>query len=1544
MYELRWFRVKGSYLASKYALALLDRFERAELALLAWGLVDGFFSEEEIERRAEEYLVTLALQGVEAGHPGPWELVEELLDEHLLWKIPESDRYRTRMAETVRLFARLRQIFPDPSHAAWRTAPGLVADYRFLLQQRLYPLRNLSPTEAFTQIRTEVAVSPLGEAVIRALLRAGTPDERALAGFQVRTATRLLRTVGTDRTVGTIVCAGTGTGKTLAFYLPVYATLAAHMTGAHWTKCLALYPRSELLKDQLREAIANARRLAPVHRAHGCRNLLIGALFGPVPHTARYVLESDGETGWHKFTLRGAIGYECPFIRCPQCNQSMAWLEADLRQGTERLVCTAVRCGQSIGHDELCLTRERMFEQPPDVLFTSTEMLNQRLSSARYDRLFGIGLGPERRPLFVLLDEAHAYEDVHGAHVALLLRRWRHASQARPHFVGLSATLAGAPRFFAELIGIGPGDVSEISPRNEELRGEGAQYMLALRGDSSSGTSLLSTTIQTLILLRRVLDPQRGHGHFGSRVFAFTDDLDVTNRLYHNLLDAEGWDSFGRPNPRRPDGSLANLRATTLPSSRERFHAGQNWALVEDIGHTLSVGSRTRVARTSSQDVGVDSQADVIVATAALEVGFDDPHVGAVLQHKAPHRSASFLQRKGRAGRRQEARPWTVVVLSDWGRDRRAYQAYDQLFSPSLPPRYLPLGNRTVLRMQGTYALFEWLARKLPSGLRPEPWSDLSQPANAVRGEAELTRRRQEAYADHLRAVLERPAVRDDFARFLRHALSVDEDTVSALLWERPRALLTEALPTLLRRLERGWRKAGERQLEHYVFRAPLPEFVPRVLFGDLQLPEVAVRLPAFRSPDTSVELMPLVQAMSEFAPGRVSRRFGVAHAHERHWIDPGDGQEVPLDGFCRADDRYEVGTFTYRDGNVLVEVPVFRPYAFDVEVPPVIVRQSSNASLDWRTEVVPTNEGHEVDIPAGSVWSSIIRSIRFHTHHLGLPIEVRRFAVGGRSSLGRGRERTVERQFQFISARPDGSSAPAALGFVADVDAVSVTFSYPQRLFECCSSDQRLVRGLRPARFRDLVRFCTRLDGIANRFERELLTEAYVCTVTAEALRSGGSVSDAEAAVFSGRSSIRIGDVLETILQWGEGRQDGGDADDEAGDGGFVPRRVRELRELLESHEMGQALHEAASGLWENLGEGWEPWLRARFKTTLGTALLEAAFDLCPRMDPEALVLDLEGRPRRVDSDAGSDSDELWLTESAIGGGGFIEEFLIRYAEDPRRYFRLVEAALGPSDFELVGDELGRTLELVASGDQEHVSLATSFSGIRSADCYEANVRGLASLRTELASRGIQPTPALLVALNARLLRPGTNPSTDAFLASILQDWRGAEERLGVDIDARVFAYVRSSDRSLEEALGVVPIGDSETARAAWRYSVLYGMLWPHGAELRGDGLRPYNRFASLPDCDRLIVLGPVSRRALEVRLINGDAWIEQLACALVENGAAQLAVPAGSEERLAGALLRIACEPVDSGGLLVHPRLTGVMRDGGWLRAGLELPEAFQ
>lgn len=50
------------------------------------------------------------------------------------------------------------------------------------------------------------------------------------------------------------------------------------------------------------------------------------------------------------------------------------------------------------------------------------------------------------------------------------------------------------------------------------------------------------------------------------------------------------------------------------------------------------------------------------------------------------------------------------------------------------------------------------------------------------------------------------------------------------------------------------------------------------------------------------------------------------------------------------------------------------------------------------------------------------------------------------------------------------------------------------------------------------------------------------------------------------------------------------------------------------------------------------------------------------------------------------------------------------------------------------------------------------------------------------------------MTAINARILRPGSTPETDKLLLDLIRLWHQEEARLGIEIDARVFAHVASN------------------------------------------------------------------------------------------------------------------------------------------------------
>ena len=193
--------------------------------------------------------------------------------------------------------------------------------------------------------------------------------------------------------------------------------------------------------------------------------------------------------------------------------------------------------------------------------------------------------------------------------------------------------------------------------------------------------------------------------------------------------------------------------------------------------------------------------------------------------------------------------------------------------------------------------------------------------------------------------------------------------------------------------------------------------------------------------------------------------------------------------------------------------------------MPPRHVLDSSNAVLDWRTQIVPLISGIPAMIPPTSPWAGVITEVRFFTHAANCPVEVRRFAIGCEASIGFEDGTRFEPRVRFT----DDDGGPAAVGFAHDADAVRLATAPAPDLPAVVARRPELLRALRAALFRHRVRTAPGLDGLVNVFGRDWLAQAFL-RAAAGCAASGGDVRDATEEAADASSSCAGGCPRRTL------------------------------------------------------------------------------------------------------------------------------------------------------------------------------------------------------------------------------------------------------------------------------------------------------------------------------------------------------------------------------------------------------------------------------
>jgi superfamily II DNA or RNA helicase len=1496
-----------------FPYAFLSFLETREQRLLAWGFYDISFTPIEMYSLLQtEGSPELQQQWADLKSDG-WSMadfVDEMAHANLMYIVDSSqNRFRTRFAETVRLTARLKQMFSEDQ---WPTAPNLVSDIKIHLKPRKYPKRNQPAEECWHEVK-DFATKPKFQKQIFEKLAENVSEGGLFefSSFQKRAFSHLLSKYDSPGFSGSVICAGTGAGKTKAFYVPAILGAATELNEEPFTKIIAIYPRNVLLADQFREALSEVMKLNSVLGECGARPFRLGALLGETPYQRAFstVDTRSGKLQIEKFNKWRRIGrsgdFVIPYLKSPlDPDAELVWKEQDRKAGR---TCLYRADGRNplpdVPDGLLSLTREDLMASPPDILFLSLEMLNRELGNPKWSKTFGIRKR-KLTPRFLLLDEVHSYEGIQGAQVAWVLRRWRHATKSnRLHVVGLSATLKQAPEHLSRVTAVKASEILEFRPREDAQQEESIEYNIAVKGDPAAGTSLLSTSIQCGMLLARTLTPRNhipaSYGLpiepeklFKKKVFGFTDNLDVVNRWLSDMANAEQrrlarfrlnpLNRIPQPNP-MPGGAELD----------RRNELGQIWDLPRRLGFDLSVP--LQVGRCSSQDPGLESNDDLVIATSSLEVGFDDPQVAAVMQHKRPMSIASFIQRKGRAGRTRGSRPWTMVVLSDYGADRFAFQQAERLFEPELDELNLPYQNQYVLRIQASYFLIDWIGRRVG---KDAPFSFLRRPSGGYAATKAMQTRTVQILEDFLRQGVEWKAFRQDaiklFSNLSGPSTWLTEHQVDSLFWELPRPLLRQVVPCLLRKLEQQWRFADIRlgdRIEDRGISYPLPEFLPIATFAELDISETRISFQTQNNFAKDDEFMDVSQVLVESCPARASKRFSTRARDPGFWHDfstsLGDG---PNQVAARTlyPNALDLGTF---DG-----VRVFQPDAVNVSHCPRDVLDSSYGSWNWASSFSPFGKGYEVPVFSIEPWKDVIESSRAYLHRDQSGIDVTRFARSfdfeiryerGRVSIGTG----------ILADDVGDEIRPEGVGFQRRVDGIEIKI---KRSHINCIPDlpPNLMARFRSDYFLHVLKESNAFPVEINGFLKEWIWQTSLAMLTATSLNNNCSLENAQQ-LLDGNRLASAERVISSIFHVRDPNLHGQEG-----------RLVENLRDFWRNEQLVNELKSIESLLWQPLGVDFQNWVRQRYVATIAQAF---------RMTTVSTDLEINENDLLVDVIESNQEIAIFLTEKQSGGLGVIEKIVQRLSTDPNRFHNGMRFVLGHCHRDKTTDYLRSVVEEA----QQNANIASAFSGVRNTKGFTEQERAKSKLQETLVCDGFDATREKFVSLMSRILKPGSSHQTDGLIHSINNDWHSAEATLQVGIDSRVYAYSALQDANFNNGIRAhfQQLHGQALPSDAQLYNATERFLLPVCKDSCQECLQYFNRFNDfgIPSRELASLWLDLVTPTIKVASANDD-WQVELESTIKIGGLVTVEFPATIAADMLPRLNRMFANEIEVG-VLFHP-----------------------
>lgn len=480
---------------------------------------------------------------------------------------------------------------------------------------------------------------------------------------------------------GLIVVAPTGAGKTEVFLLPLITRISRALrndpsSAPHY---ILVYPRVALLKDQLGRIFEYAFRAAQqfpsgqidlLTRHNVGQPIVIGLQFGGIRSTRKDTIANSELFIGRKFL---------PVTSCPICSTGTLQYQNTAPDRNKVSKAVPLRCNNAACNAVFYVTlgRNDLDQAQPHLLVTTLESLDRLYLNPNIEHYL-------RKIDGIVFDEVHLYHSLYGAHASQVLRRIEGIQEhsRRLTKIGSSATVSNPTRFAAKLFyGDEDRDITLHDATNYPSETSGLETILFLRSPEDKDPP---PPPPQATLIQAAMATAHGILSLEDRTIIFTDSVDHVNRTRVQLDDAENTqrlfqfrsivDSINYQN---------NFCPRTSPFSCNIYSVGECWrGALGGIRCYAFDGVRVspaQIGAISSYNPNNIGQEEVVVATASLEVGVDDPTFRATIHYRPPLNVFSFIQRRGRAGRRLNDIAYTMMILGNEADDEFYFRRRNRL-------------------------------------------------------------------------------------------------------------------------------------------------------------------------------------------------------------------------------------------------------------------------------------------------------------------------------------------------------------------------------------------------------------------------------------------------------------------------------------------------------------------------------------------------------------------------------------------------------------------------------------------------------------------------------------------------------------------------------------------------------------------------------------------------------------------------------------------------------------------------------------------------